>query len=228
MTGRCKPSRVKAGALNVPSLGRSKSDANYRPTCTRPTSSLTANPPPTDRYIQHRGKQFLALRVYITSGVVRVGGILATIVTPTIAGQTLFASGFIHERVTRTDLPTNQREVALLHALRVLKEWMLDTHQDQRLLHPITMRASSTLAHHQIRKCMRGEGCSLVSPAASGVLREISALPQWLSVDLAYLPFYVPDTFEDEGLRNEIRIHLGQAENLRVAVLPQQAQAWAG
>ena len=90
----------------------------------------------------------------------------------------------------------------------------MDTEQDQLLLQNITLRAGTALVHYQVSKWVRGEGCSLTTPEASGTPSEISALPQWLRVDIAYLPFYLPNSFEDEGMSSAIRTHRGQAEYL--------------
>ena len=165
-------------------------------------------------------------RARVAAGVIRVGDILATLFTLAIDGRTPVSICFIFEETTGVDLPVYLLEVALRHALRTLKEWMLETHQERTLIRNITMRASNALLHYGVSKWMRGEGCSFSSPAASGVLQEISDLPQWLSVYLAYLPFYIPDTFGSEGLRREVRTHLCHAEYLRAPILPQQSTDW--
>ena len=152
--------------------------------------------------------------------------LLATIATVAVDGRPRFTSGVIHGCVDGNDLPAYLQEVTLLHALRFLREWVVDTKQDQTLLQHTTLRAGSALAHYQISKWMKGEGCALTSPAASGSLDEITTLPQRLTVDIAYLPFFMPDSFEEERMSGMIRTHLGQAEHLREAVLPQQTQAW--
>ena len=73
---------------------------------------------------------------------------------------------------------------------------------------------------------MKGEGCALSSPAASGILNELTALPKWLRVDLAYKPFFMPESFDTEGMSGAMSTHMGQAEYLRGAILQQQRPEW--
>ena len=104
-------------------------------------------PPATDLYVQKGGKQVLSKRVNITSGVARVDGLLATIATVAVDGRPRFSSGVIHGCVDGSELPAYLQEVTLLHALRFLREWMVDTKQDQTLLQHITLRAGRPLVH---------------------------------------------------------------------------------
>ena len=83
-----------------------------------------------DLYVQKEGKQVLTKRVNISSGVVRVDDLLATIATIAVDGRPRFTSGVIHGCVDGSELPAYLQEVTLLHALRFLGEWMVDTKQD--------------------------------------------------------------------------------------------------
>ena len=93
---------------------------------------------------------------------------------------------------------------------------------NQDLIHHVTMKAGSALARCQISKWMRGGGCTLAFPAASGILREISELPKWPRRVTAYRPFYMPEDHTLGAVGREIRRHPGHAEFLRTSILPQQ------
>ena len=121
----------------------------------------------------------------VNSGVVRVDQILATVVTLAVDGRPRFSRGFIHSVPSEAELLVYLHEAALLHALGVLKEWMIDAHQVRALIQHINIRAGSALAHYHIGRWMQGKGCALSPPAASGILGEISAIPLWPRIDLA-------------------------------------------
>lgn len=140
---------------------------------------------------------------------VRADGILATLA---VGGQAKYRTGCGRTDFVGDDLLVYIQEAALSHALGAVREWLLGTKQLQHLLSDITVRAGSALVHFQVSKWMRGEGFSMSSPAASGILQEVTDLPKWLTIDLAYLPFYIPEDLEGGGMSGEVRSHLCQAE----------------
>ena len=165
-------------------------------------------------------------RITLNSGVVRVDEVLATVVTLMTDNRALFPSGTSHRQFRGPEIPTYLHEATLLHALRVVREWIMDTHQVQDHIHHIHIRAGSALVHYQVSKWLRGEGCTLASPAASGIIQEISNLAQWLTVDMTYQPFNSLDEIDPTSMPLQLRYHLGHSENLRATILPQQTLEW--
>ena len=108
--------------------------------------------PTTDKYVAHEGAQRLLPRITLTSGVVRIAEVLATVVALMTDNRALFSSGFIHGQLQGATVPTYMQEATLLHALRVVREWVLDTNQVQDHIHHIHIRAGSALVHYQVSK----------------------------------------------------------------------------
>ena len=120
--------------------------------------------------------------------------------------------------------PTYIGEVSILHALRILKEWMGTI--DQKLLQNINLHAGAAGACRQIESWMGGKICSLESPAASGIIQELQDLPNWNGVNIALNPFYLPDELEAEEHNLRIKLHASLAEFFRGVVVPQQGRKW--
>ena len=60
--------------------------------------------------------------------------------------------------------PVYVQEAAMLHTVRVLREWITGRGQDE--FHFVDVRAGGVAAVYQQREWMRVGRCSLVSPAA--------------------------------------------------------------
>ena len=163
--------------------------------------------------------------VEVVSGPFRVDDLAATLTYIRVNGEFLFGSGYIHGQIVTPLLPQYLREVAVLHALRALREWM-QTVRDRGLIQHVNIRAGSALVCHQIARWFRGHGCALASSAASGLVQELGELPHWLGVDTSLSPFYLPESFDAPVVPSDIRMFVGLAEHFRVTVLPQQPARW--
>ena len=109
------------------------------------------------------------LLVRISAGVVCVDSVYATIVVPSLVSAVQFSSGFTHGCRIGADSPVNIGEAVVLHALRVLREWIQSA--DQRSLSNAHISEGDALANYQIKKWMRTGQCDLQSAAASGSSR---------------------------------------------------------
>ena len=114
--------------------------------------STKKEPLHADKYVTHEGKQRLLPRITLTSGVVRIDEVLASVVTLMTDNKALFSSGFVHGKFQGTTVHTYMQEATLLHALRVVREWVADTNQVQDHIHHIHIRAGSALVHYQVSK----------------------------------------------------------------------------
>ena len=94
------------------------------------------------------------------------------------------------------------------------------------------MRVGGTLINYRVREWTRTGRCTLESPAASGLVAEIQALPEWLEVDIFLQPFcqrmeigqgdgeYIADP--------NAELFIGRAEHSRSVAIPQKGEAWRG
>ena len=117
-------------------------------------------------------------------------------------------------------------EVAALHAIRALREWIRTIGAQGRLLQHVNIRAGSALVNHQIANWFREQGCTLGSPAASGLVQELRELPDWLGVDTSLSPLYLPETFDAFAIPESVCVFVGLTEYFRTIVLPQRPREW--
>ena len=118
----------------------------------------------------------------VVGGAVRMDEIFATIAIVLLEDTVQFCSGFVHGVSIIDDPPAFAQEAAALDALRVYREWMLT--QDQSLFRYVEIRVRSAGVTYKLKEWMRVGRCTLVSPAASGLIAGIQGLPSWLSVDI--------------------------------------------
>ena len=164
-------------------------------------------------------------QIKVTAGVVCVDDIYSTITTLLANGEVMFCSGFVHGRSLTEQAPVFVQEAAVLHAIRALREWILQT--DQATLHHVAIYAGDALVCHQLETWFQTGRCHLQSTAASGLINDIQQMPRWLRTQTSLRPFRLPDSFEDsEQIPPDTMLFLGLAEHLRTVVIPQQGQSW--
>ena len=74
-------------------------------------------------------------------------------------------------------------EATVLHALRVLRGWILPVYQT--MIQHINVLAGRSLAHYQIKGWMlRGKG-TLHFAAAYGLVHDLQNLPEWLKTPMS-------------------------------------------
>ena len=102
----------------------------------------------TERMVEHAGNRVPTSLIGIVSGVVRVDGIVATLVVIMANGRVLQGDGVIHGQATTENLPEYAQEVSVLHALRTLRNWMRS--MEQKLLQKANIRAGTAAICCQI------------------------------------------------------------------------------
>ena len=167
-------------------------------------------------------------KINVVGSVVRVDEILATIVLVLEEERVQFCSGYVHGVSIKSEVPIYMQEAGVLHAIRAMKEWMLSRGQEN--VQWIEMRAGDALVNNRIREWMRVGRSAFESPAATGLMEEIRAFPQWLQVDIFARPFYRGrDDVEGDGevVRDpQAELFLRLAEHFRSVVIPQQGEQW--
>ena len=88
--------------------------------------------------------------------------------------------------------PVYLDEVAILHGLRTLHDWLLGTRTPQSSLYRVTIYAGDYVAVAAIGRWFRTGTLNLRSAAASPILEDIHRLPRWLEVNLSLLPYNLP------------------------------------
>ena len=111
------------------------------------------------------------------------------------------------------------REVVLLQAMKVLKDWLRGT--DQRTLQHIHIRAGEGELSYQIKHWFTIGECKLSSVVASDLVEELQATHKWLHTPTALWPFHLPGEFGDaQEMDLPMQLFLSVAEHFRIAVLP--------
>ena len=153
--------------------------------------------------------------------------VCATVAPVMDVGRVLFCSGFVHGRGVTETAPAFAQEAAVLHALRVLREWTAPLTQEG--IQFINIRAGGALANYQIREWMRSGRCTLASAAAPGIIKDIQNLSSWLRVNTSLAPFRIPECCDEvrrENMTWSQEVFLRVAEHFRAAVLPSQTVEW--
>ena len=135
-------------------------------------------------------------QVWVIAGVVCVDEVCATVVILKTDYKARFCSGYVHGVSVGESGEVYMQEAAVLHAFRVLREWLSPI--DQTLLQHVNMLAGSALVHYQIREWLTHGKCTLQSAAAPGLVNDLQRLGEWLQTDLSYRPFRLPDDPTDE------------------------------
>ena len=164
--------------------------------------------------------------VWVVAGVICVDEICATAVVVKTDYTPRFCSGYVHGVTVGEAGAVYVEEAVVLHALRVLKEWMLPV--DQTLLQHVNILAGGALVHYQIKEWLTKGRCTLRSAAASGLVRDIQGLGEWLHTETSLRPFYLPEDPADEDvyISQHQEMFLGIAEYFRTVVIPSQGQGW--
>ena len=121
--------------------------------------------------MEYEGRVVGRLQVQMNVGGVRVDDVYATIAIIMDGSRVPLCSGFAHGRSVTESAPIFIQEAEVLHALRVLREWIAPI--DQRVIQFINIRAGGASANYQIREWMENGQCTMTSAAAAGVLSEL-------------------------------------------------------
>ena len=149
--------------------------------------------------------------------VVSVGDIYSALLVPLPDNEVLFCSGFIQRRNIAAQAPIFLQEAAALHALRALREWILQT--DQSALRHAANRARDVLVCHHLEPWFRSGCCHLQSVAATGLVHDIQNMPGWLRTKTSLQPLCLPESSDEQGnIPADTMLLLGLAEHLRSAV----------
>ena len=164
-------------------------------------------------------------RVQVVAGAITINNVCATAVCLLLENVPQVCHGFVHGQAPPGTDPIYNQEVALLHALRVTKEWLL--HVEQQLIQNITIRAGNGLLCHNIKQWMLTGDCKLESAAASGIIHELQHKHEWTTLKMALWPLYIPETFDEpESIPAYLRTFLSLAEHYRIAILTKQSPQW--
>ena len=220
----------------------------WRPECSQPhTANVKRALPPEatranfypgqypdkkDKIVEKDGKSYKASRIKVVCGVLRVDEVFATVVVLSANGVVLQSSGFVHGVGFPSITPAYVHEAAVLHGVRVLREWVGTI--EQYLLHSIEIIAGNALVSYQITEWMRSGSCRFQTSAASGLIADLQSMGEWLHTDTFLHPFCLREEREEmrgeteggsEGDSNQ-ELLLRLAEHFRTVVLPQQGAGW--
>ena len=112
----------------------------------------------------------------------------------------------------------------VLHALRVLREWIRTT--DQTQFGGIQTCVGDALVTYHIRKWMRTGQCHLQSAAASGSVADVQSLPHWLATETSLFPLFLPEQMGEETVSPQLELLLRLAEHFRTSILPLLGPEW--
>ena len=104
----------------------------------------------------------VASRIHVTGSAVREDDIYSTQVSVVDEQGVLLFCGFIHDRSILKEPPASVQEAVILHAPRVLREWIAG--QDQTLLHYVNIQAGDEMEHFQLDTWFRTGRCVRQSP----------------------------------------------------------------
>ena len=188
--------------------------------------TLDKSHPPEDRYQVRGGVRRLMTQVWVIAGIVCVDEVCATVVILKTDQRARFCSGYVHGTKAGESGAVYMGEAVVLHALRVLKEWLLPV--DQSLIQHVNILAGGALVHYQIQEWMTHGKCTLQSAAASGLVKDLQEMSEWLHIKTSYRPFYLPDdpANEDRYLNLNQELFLEVAEHFRSTVMPSQGPRW--
>ena len=223
------------------------SHIGWRPECSQAQSGnvLRALPPdqedmelildkpygPEERYGRTGVMRRLLDQVWVVTGVARVDEVYVTVTVLTAEGRERFCSGYVHGRGNTAETPVYMQEAAVLHGIRVLREWLQTV--DQNTLQHINIRAGDDLVRHRIKDWLTTGRCTLQSPAASGLVADLQKMSEWLHTKVSITPFRQPEaTDNDDGEMGDLVMNRHQAtfmrmvEHFRSVIMPSQGPDW--
>ena len=81
--------------------------------------------PSEARYVMRGGVRRLKAEAWVVTGMARVDEVYMTVTVLSAEGRGRFCSGFAHGQGNTRETPVYMQEAAALHAIRVLKEWLV-------------------------------------------------------------------------------------------------------
>ena len=163
----------------------------------------------------------------IIANVIRADEVLVTLVLLSLDGRVEFSSGYVHGYRLTEEPPEFAQEACVLHALRVMREWLNGV--DQELLQYINIQAGDALTNKRTSEWWSRGLCKLQSPAASGIINDVQGMRDWLHTDVSLRPLFLPEDLSGGELgRAPVTLDLSTrlAEYFRRNVLPSAGEGW--
>lgn len=154
-------------------------------------------------------------------------GIGATISIVIYKNRVAHRNLYIHGKVITREKPRYLEEVAVVHALRTLHDWLAASPIQQKDLDSMTIHAGDYKAIHLLERWFGTGFLGFETIAASPLIDDIYRLETWLSHDLTLQPFALPG--DVEGPTDMPLVYqdvLRVAEEFRVLALPTLGEGW--
>ena len=133
-----------------------------------------------------------------------MGEVMATHIVNIKDGIVMLPRGYVPGRELPEDMPEYMQEVAVMQPLRALREWL--GAEDHDMIQHVTVRAGDTLTRHRVETWLHGGGCHLDAPKASGIIRELGELREWLRTWVLWGPFYLPEDLASDGVSHAMKV----------------------
>ena len=113
----------------------------------------------------------------------------------------------------------------MLHPLQVLQDWLRGVVQN-RIPH-VVLRAGHGNMSYKLKSWFVTGDCHLESAVASDIIDLLRSKPQWCKPKIVLLPFYLPDSFQEDTPPNfSTQLFMSVAEHFRRAIVPQYIDEW--
>ena len=166
------------------------------------------------------------MQIHAAAGAIRKDEVFSTVVIIAYFRQILCCNGFIHGRGVTESTPIFAQEAAILHAMRMYREWTLP--QNQEMIQFANIKAGDAPVNFQIKGWSTKGQNALQSAAASGVIRDIQHMSEWLRTKTSLSPLRLPENYEGNGdsLTWHQEAFSRTAEFFRAALYPSQTEEW--
>ena len=164
----------------------------------------------------------------VGTGVAIIDRLGVTITIPILGGVTLRRHLYVHGRAITQDKPRYMEQTVVVHALRVLRDWLKETAENRQLVSGIAVSAGDIDAIISLKTRPPNGQLDLKSVAASGLIDDIKLLRGWNKWHMIITQYGLRKG--DQGLRalpRACREVLRVAEVSRSIPLPLLGDKWS-